>query len=191
MTINTRVPQRSCCSYCLDVSRVSPTTRRVDYHHAHPGGCSLLRGGMWWTLCPTLVLAAQPGWFGPDGGSGGAQQIKGCINSNGFPAPGLEFSDFEEATFSDAGVCIETASDGCLEWTASGNDMCQKAYGQACLAVVDEFCVVSACTDSLYELDIQIGAVPKAAYCNVECPTGTYYTAAAVCNLCACCLEIL
>lgn len=142
-------------------------------------------------LLPALVGSAQPGWFGPDGGSGGAAEIKKCVDTSGFTSP-LTFTDIKKTTFSTKGLstndCIATASGDCLEWTASGNVICQKAYGQTCLSVIDEFCEVYACTESLYVLSFA-ELYPRAAYCNVQCPAGTYNTAAAVrVNVCACSL---
>ena len=129
-------------------------------------------------VLPSTTFSAQPGWFGPKDGWGGADALQNCINNANFQ----EYKNADVTTFMEEGLDTSTCfKDDCLTWGSTGEELCSKVFGQTCLAVLDEQqCAVVECSKPLYYLEMGGAAWSRAAYCNVQCPQGTHHSALTV-----------
>ena len=130
-------------------------------------------------LLPSLVLSAVPQWIGPDDGSGAIAKIQTCLNAANIPTlQNPTLGTFWTSGFGGSGsnnpACYTSPVDNsCLKWEQTGTTMCEKVFGKSCLRVMDENCIQGDCSQALYSVS-GLTFIAKAAYCNVECPAGTY-----------------
>ena len=131
-----------------------------------------------------FALSAVPQWHGPDSGSGATPVLQTCVDQCADKSAGMCLNDAalfnpKLATFITGGFEPQTncMGDDCLMWSATATEICEKVFGQSCLKVIGENCGEFDCSTKLYELD-GIFAESRVAYCNVQCPAGTYNTAA-------------